>query len=130
MIAGIFASMLTGTDYSRLKKQWNREYVLGTFGLYTYQISDSVSCINAKLNMLMGYSESEEAFREFYDKKEETKPKKKDNDYSNIFEGKNIITIHAESIQQFILYDISLCTCCYSHQAAITSNKLFRYVSF
>ena len=51
----------------------------------------------------MGYSESEEAFREFYDKKEETKPKKKDNDYSNIFEGKNIITIHAESIQQFTL---------------------------
>ena len=36
VIAGIFASMLTGTDYSRLKKQWNREYVLGTFGLYTY----------------------------------------------------------------------------------------------
>ena len=103
LIAGVFATMLTGTDYSRLKKQWNREYVLGTFGLYTYQISDSVSCINAKLNMLMGYSESEEAFREFYDKKEETKPTKKDNDYSGIFEGKNILTIHAESIQQFTL---------------------------
>ncbi len=103
VIAGVFATMLTGTDYSRLKKQWNREYVLGTFGLYTYQISDSVSCINAKLNMLMGYSQSEEAFRDFYDKKEETKPAKKDNDYSNIFEGKNILTIHAESIQQFTL---------------------------
>lgn len=103
VIAGIFAATLTGTDYSRLKKQWNREYVLGTFGLYTYQISDSVSCINAKINMLMGFSESEEAFNDFYDKKEDTKTKKKDNDYSNIFEGKNIITIHAESIQQFTL---------------------------
>ncbi|MGN0601583.1 MAG: LTA synthase family protein [Oscillospiraceae bacterium] len=106
-VAGIFAATLTGTDYSRLKKQWNREYVLGTFGLYTYQISDTVSCVNAKLNMLMGFSESEQAFKEFYgtqEEKEEVKETdKKANEYSDIFKGKNIITIHAESIQQFTM---------------------------
>lgn len=47
-----------------------------------------------------------------------------------IFQVNFFTWLLAESIQQFILYDISLCTCCYSHQAAITSNKLFRYVSF
>ena len=106
--AGVLAMTLTGTDYSRLQKQWNREYVLGTFGLYTYQLSDCVSCINAKLNMVLGFSESEQAFREFYGNKEDDnkttkKEEKKANEYSDIFKGKNIITIHAESIQQFTM---------------------------
>lgn len=102
-VAGIFATTLTGTDVSRLAKQWNREYVLGTFGLYTYQISDTVSCIHAKLNMMMGFDESEQAFKDFYDEKEEVEKTDKDNDYSDIFKGKNVLTIHAESIQQFTL---------------------------
>lgn len=102
-VAGIFATTLTGTDVSRLAKQWNREYVLGTFGLYTYQISDTVSCIHAKLNMMLGFDESEQAFKDFYDEKEEVEKTDKDNDYSDIFKGKNVLTIHAESIQQFAL---------------------------
>ena len=104
---GILMMTLTGTDYSRLKKQWNREYVLGTFGLYTYQLSDCVSSINAKLNMVLGFSESEQTFREFYsnndDSSQPKKEEKKANEYSDIFKGKNIITIHAESIQQFTM---------------------------
>lgn len=101
--AGIFATTLTGTDVSRLAKQWNREYVLGTFGLYTYQISDTISSVRAKLNMMLGFDESEQAFREFYDGKEEVDKVSNNNEYSNIFKGKNVITIHAESIQQFTL---------------------------
>ncbi len=102
-VAGIFATTLTGTDISRLAKQWNREYVLGTFGLYTYQISDTVSSIKAKLNMLLGFDESEQAFKDFYDEKEEVEETEKDNEYSDIFKGKNVLVIHAESIQQFTL---------------------------
>lgn len=102
-VAGIFATTLTGTDVSRLAKQWNREYVLGTFGLYTYQISDTISSVRAKLNMMLGFDESEQAFREFYDGKEEVDKVSNNNDYSNIFKGKNVIAIHAESIQQFTL---------------------------
>ena len=106
-VAGIFATMLTGTDYSRLQKQWNREYVMATFGLYTYQISDLVSCINAELNMTLGFSESEAAFKDFYGTQQEAdkadKQEEKANEYSDIFEGKNVIAIHAESIQQFAM---------------------------
>ncbi|MGN1134377.1 MAG: LTA synthase family protein [Oscillospiraceae bacterium] len=107
LFTGIFASTLTGTDYSRLRKQWNREYVVATFGLYTYQISDLVSCTNAKLNMIFGFSESEAAFKDFYAEdskvqKEDTKSEKA-NEYTDIFKGKNVIAIHAESIQQFTM---------------------------
>jgi len=104
-IAGIFCSTLTGTDYSRLQKQWNREYVLGTFGMYTYQMSDVISCTYSKINMMFGYEEKRDAFKEFYDEKDgsEDKSKKKDNKYSDIFKDKNVIVIHAESIQQFTM---------------------------
>ncbi len=104
--AGIFATTLTSTDLSRLAKQWNREYVLGTFGLYTYQISDCVTSLHAKINMLQGFDKSEQAFKEFYEepeKKKEEEVVEKDNEYSDIFKGKNVITVHAESIQQFTL---------------------------
>ena len=101
---GTFCSTLTGTDYSRLAKQWNREYVLGTFGLYTYQFSDVISCTHAKINMMFGYEESEEVFNKFYDDKSKTEEtSEKSNKYTNIFKGKNIIVIHAESFQQFCM---------------------------
>lgn len=103
-LAGIFCSTLTGTDYSRLAKQWNREYVLGTFGLYTYQFSDVISCTHAKINMMFGYEESEEVFNKFYDDKSKTEEtSEKSNKYTNIFKGKNVIVIHAESFQQFCM---------------------------
>ena len=109
--AVLFVTNLTTTDLSRLAKQWNREYVVSRFGLYTYQISDTVSSIRAKLNVLFGYDENREFVDEYYDerrKEEELKDNKTDDsdetvDYTDIFKGKNIIAIHAESIQQFCI---------------------------
>lgn len=98
-ILGVFALTLTGTDWSRLRKQWNREYVLGKFGMSIYQISDVVSSIAAKFNTLWGYEESQQTFTDFY---EEPHGSGK-NAYTDIFKGKNIIAIHAESIQNFTL---------------------------
>lgn len=122
-VAGVFATTLTGTDYSRLRKQWNREYVLGTFGIYTYQISDLISCVNAKLNMALGFSESEQAFRDFYGTQDEEskadETKEKANEYTDIFKGKNIIAIHAESIQQF-----TMDTCINGEELTPNLNKL------
>ncbi len=104
--AGIFASTLTATDASRLAKQWNREYVLGTFGLYTYQLSDTVSSIHAKMNMWLGYDENKQAFTEFYTEKK-AEPEEPEsagkNEYSDMFKGKNVIVIHCESMQQFCM---------------------------
>lgn len=101
----IFALNLTSTDLSRLAKQWNREYVLSRFGVYTYQISDTFSSVKAKLNVMFGYEENREIFDKFYEEKleEENKEQQKANDYTGIFEGKNVIVIHAESIQQFTI---------------------------
>ena len=77
---------------------------MGTFGLYTYQASDIVSTINAEVNMLFGYDESEEAFTKFYEEKNKSEAEEiKKNDYTNIFKNKNVIAIHAESIQQFCM---------------------------
>ena len=102
---GVCAVILTGTDYSRLRKQWNREYVMATFGLYTYHISDAVSCANAQMHMIFGYDESEDLFNKFYDNNsvEQVSAQIKKNKYSNMFAGKNLIVIHAESIQGFTL---------------------------
>ncbi|NLZ46867.1 MAG: LTA synthase family protein, partial [Clostridiales bacterium] len=100
----LFAINLTGTDLSRLTKQWNREYVLSRFGLYTYQISDTISSVKAKLNVLFGYEENKEAFENYYlEQAVENADRNKTNEYTNMFEGKNVLTIHAESIQQFCL---------------------------
>lgn len=101
--AAVFITTLTKTDISRLRNSWNREYVLSAFGLYTYTFSDVVTSTNAQLNVIFGERESADAFHAFYDDKEEADPVSDDNEYTNIFKGKNIIVIHAESIQQFTM---------------------------
>lgn len=98
-ILGVFALTLTGTDWSRLRKQWNREYVLGKFGMCIYQLSDIVSSVAAKFNTIWGYEESQQTFTDFYDEPH----KDGKNAYTDIFKDKNIIAIHAESIQNFTL---------------------------
>lgn len=107
-----FSSMLTSTDCSRLVKQWNRESVMSSFGLYVYQISDTISSVSAKLNMVFGYEENKEHFDEFFasdtDGGAETETiasasGENSNEYTGIFEGKNVLVIHAESVQQFTM---------------------------
>ena len=103
ILLGLFISMLTSTDISRLKKQWNREYVVMEFGIYVYQFNDVVTCARTKLNSMFGYDEAAKAFREYYATVPEETPYK--NKYTNIFAGKNVLVIHAESIQNFLISD-------------------------
>lgn len=100
IVLGFFVSMLTSTDISRLNKQWYRPYVVMEFGIYTYQFNDLFSCVRTKVNTMFGYDEAAKAFREYYDNKEE---ETKENMYTNIFKGKNVIVIHAESIQDYTM---------------------------
>lgn len=102
IMLGFFMSMLTGLDISRMKKQWNREYVVQEFGIYTYQANDLISYIRTKVNSMFGYDEAAKSFREYYAAKENETHK---NMYTNIFQGKNVIVIHAESIQNFLISD-------------------------
>lgn len=97
---GFYMSMVTGVDLSRLGKQWNREFVVMQFGVYVYQINDLVASIKPQISPLFGYDKAAKTFREYYDNNTtEHTP----NEYTDIFKGKNIIMIHAESIQQFLL---------------------------
>ena len=93
--------LLTKTDVSKFGKTWNREYVMQKFGLYTYTINDFVDCLKPKIDDNFGYEQAAYEYREFY--KEESKKKKYTNEYTNIFEGKNLLVIHAESIQNFLI---------------------------
>ena len=95
----MFVTQLTSTDLSRLAKQWNRQSIVMEFGVYIYQANDLVSCVKTKVNTMFGYDEAAKTFREYYSNKTKSEPNK----YSNIFEGKNVLVIHAESIQGFTM---------------------------
>ncbi len=96
ILIGFFISMLTGLDIGRFGKQWNREYIVMKFGLYTYHVNDLINSLKPQLNPLFGFDENAKAFREYYNNREKLETKNK---YTNIFKGSNIIMIHAESIQ-------------------------------
>lgn len=100
IFTGLFISTLNSVDISRLSKQWNREYIAMRFGIYTYQVNDLFYTLKSQINPLFGYDEHAKAFREYYDTKDQTQ---KTNKYTNALKGMNIIAIHAESIQNFVL---------------------------
>lgn len=99
LVYSLFFMTVTSTEYSRLSKQWNREFLVTKFGVYTYQLNDLFKSLDAKFNTLFGYDNAAKSFREFYSEKEESAK----NSYTNMFEGKNVIAIHAESIQNVAL---------------------------
>ena len=96
---GVFVSMLSPVDISRLDKQWNRSYVVMEFGIYTYQINDASTSLKTTMNSMFGYDDAYKSFREFY----ETDREHETNMYTNIFKGKNVIVIHGESLQSFTM---------------------------
>lgn len=100
MFLGAFVSTLSGTDVSRLYKQWNREYVVMKFGIYVYQGNDLIASLKPQISPLFGYDKAAKEFRDYY---EEFPNSTSTNEYTNIFKGKNVLVIHAESIQNYLL---------------------------
>ncbi len=86
--------------WGRLYKLWNRESVVMNFGIYIYQFYDSVQSISPKINSMFGHDKALKATVEYY---KQNKYQKETNEYTNIFKGKNVIVIHAESIQKFTM---------------------------
>ena len=74
---------------------WNRESVLSSFGVFTYQINDIFQSLEPKISNLFGHDSAMKNVVNFY---ELNKVQVKKNDYSEIFEGMNVIVIHAESM--------------------------------
>lgn len=100
LIGFVFVSTLNGTDISRIAKQWNREYVVVKYGVYVYQINDVIKSIEPKISALFGYDEALRKFNEYFIDKSEVP---ETNKYTNVLEGKNVLVIHAESIQNFVI---------------------------
>ncbi len=92
---------MTKTDYSRISKQWNREYIVERFGILLYQGNDLIQSLTPKISSLFGYDEAARTYREFYAqlglKEQQT------NKYTNIFKDKNVIFVHMESIQNNLM---------------------------
>ncbi len=92
----------TKTDYSRLAKQWDRVKVVERFGLVLYQGNDLVQTLTPKINKLFGYEKSVQLFDQYY-----TDPERNDyqgkNKYTNILKDKNIIFIHMEGMETFLM---------------------------
>jgi len=100
VVALVFVVTLTATDIGRLGKQWNREYIVMRYGVYVYQINDLICSLSPTINSMFGYDKNAKIFRDYYD---ENPLQVSNNEYTDIFKGKNIIVIHAESIQQFTM---------------------------
>lgn len=82
---------------NKFVNQYNREYIVKKYGLYLYTLNDLAQSI--QIDELYGYDEDVKTFKDFYSCKESNQV----NEYTNIFKGKNIIFIHAESIQNFLV---------------------------
>jgi len=96
----LFLITMTSLDASRFFKQWNKEYIVMRFGIYIYQINDVVTSVQPKINSMFGYDKANREFKEYYENRE----KYPENEYTNIFEGKNVLVIHAESMMRNAMY--------------------------
>ena len=96
----VFLVTMTSLDVSRFVKQWNKEYIVMRFGIYVYQANDLVISVQPKINSMFGYDKARKEFEEYF---AEEKPVAT-NQYTNMFAGKNVIAIHAESMMTNAMY--------------------------
>ncbi len=96
VIFSLTCCFMTPTEWSRFGKMWNRESVLSSFGVYTYQINDIFQSIEPKINNLFGHDKALKNVVDYYDANTRIADK---NEYTDIFKGKNLLVIHAESLQ-------------------------------
>ena len=100
LIIGVGCALPPYNSWSRLIKLWNRVAVVDSFGVYVYQFDDLFQSLKPTLNNMFGYDKALKNVSDYYS---ENKKVQSINEYSGIFEGKNVIAIHAESLQDFAI---------------------------
>lgn len=96
----IVATTLTSTDLSRLVKQWNRPYLVEQWGIYSYTAADFIkNAFTPKITTLP----EEDIDYALNDLVDENKNAQVDNEYKDIFKGKDIYVIHYESAESFAM---------------------------
>ena len=93
----LFIVSLSSLEIGRFVKQWNREYIVMRFGIYMYQGNDIVASIQPKITAMFGYDDAKKEFNEYYADRKDSRDYT--NLYTDILEGRNVIVIHAESLQ-------------------------------
>lgn len=87
-------------SWSRFTKMWNRVAVVDSWGPYVYQVNDIFQSLKPTFNNMFGYDDALKVTKEYYEKNSNNQFINK---YTGIFEGKNVIAIHSESLQAFTL---------------------------
>ena len=100
ILLGINMAMVSKGSYSSLQKQWNRESIVKSFGIIIYQGNDLFQTSYSKMNSLFGYDEAARKFVDYYNNRE---VEESDNKYTGMFEGKNVIMMHLESMMTFFV---------------------------
>mgnify|MGYP003297294173 CR=1 FL=1 len=100
LIIGIGCALPPYNSWSRLIKLWNRVSVVNNFGVYVYQIDDMIQSMKPTFNNFFGYDKALKETQDYYNSKSTNESV---NEYTKIFDGKNVIAIHAESLQSFTL---------------------------
>ena len=100
VILVVTSLFVTKVEWSRFGKMWNRESVVSSFGIFTYQINDICQSLEPKINNLFGHDKALKKVIDYYDNNEVVSS---ENEYTGIFEGMNVIVIHAESLQTVAL---------------------------
>ena len=88
------------SDYSRLYKQWNRPYVVNRFGLILYHTMDLVNYLSSHVTTIFGMDNALYETQEFFNN---NNLYKESNKYTSMFEGHNVIFVHLESVQSFLM---------------------------
>ena len=99
VLIGIGCALPPYNSFSRLYKLWNRVAVLDSFGPYVYQADDIVQSLKPTFNNMFGYDKSLKEVKDYY---ENNRRMPSNNEYTDILAGKNVIAIHAESLQSFV----------------------------
>ena len=99
-VLAIGITTLSGTAFSRLAKQWNREYIVNRFGIIVYQMNDLVNTLKPTISSWFGYDVALKEFNDYYD---QNTIQKSDNEYTDSFDGYNIVFVHMESMTTFLV---------------------------
>lgn len=100
IILVLVSLVITKVEWGRFGKLWNRESVVSSFGILTYQINDICQSLEPKINNLFGHDSAFKEVSNFYDNLVIETSKNK---FTNIFNGMNVIVIHAESLQSMAI---------------------------
>ena len=96
----VMSFTLTDTDISRFKKQWNREYLVEEFGVYSYATADLIKTVTVPRTVEADYEDYDEKVQALIAKNTDNQST---NRYTNVLEGKDLYVIHYESVQTFAM---------------------------